>query len=87
MNSTAGTEMDILVFVITTVVIGLVLIGFGLWGRSHVDSLLVDSKLGDRYDDDEYHRRANQLFRGSTWIAIFGTVFVIIGLAVYFLSL
>ena len=81
MNSAPASATDIIVVAFAFALLGTMLIAFGLWSRGRVDSLLVDPKLGDRFDDEEHEYRANSMFRSATWMVILGVVFV--GLAVW----
>jgi hypothetical protein len=78
---------DILAFVVAFAILGILLIGFGLWGRDRVDSLLVDSRLGDRLDEDEHEYRAAMLRRGVTTMFAVGGLLVAAALGLYFFAL
>ena len=81
MNTAPATATDIITVAIAFGLLGIMLIAFGLWSRGRVDSLLIDPKLGDRFDDEEHEYRANSMFRSATWMVILGVAFV--GIAVW----
>jgi hypothetical protein len=81
MNTAPTTATDIITVAIAFALLGIMLIAFGLWSRGRVDSLLIDPKLGDRFDDEEHEYRANAMFRSATWIVILGVAFV--GIAIW----
>jgi hypothetical protein len=83
MDAPTIARADILALVIAFVILGVLLIGFGWWGRDRVDSLLVDTRMGDRLDDDEHEYRASMLQRGVASMFIVGGILVAAAIGLY----
>jgi hypothetical protein len=83
MGTTSATSADVMAFVIAFAILGILLIGFGLWGRGRVDSLLVDTHMGDRLDDEEHEYRASMLQRGVAGMFVVGGLLIVAAIGLY----
>jgi hypothetical protein len=87
MDAPTIARADILAFVIAFAILGALLIGFGWWGRDRVDSLLVDTQLGDRLDADEHEYRASMLRRGVATMFVVGGLLLAAAIGLYVFAL
>ncbi|MFL6089597.1 MAG: hypothetical protein ACJ71Z_05605 [Aeromicrobium sp.] len=86
METAGATHADIVTYAIAFAALGVLLLGFGLWGRKRIDSLLVDSHLGKRLDDDEHDYQATMLERGVLGMFVVGGILIATAIALYFFA-